>query len=625
THAIWFGTFGGGIYRIDPLTDSLRHFTKEKDSLSSNFIYSLFFDHKENLWIGTRACGVMMRARGSNVFKNYQHSDDDKNSLSNNIVYCVVEDKDMNIWLSTANGLDKYEPAGGKFSVIYERDGLPSDNIYAVVPDLNGNLWISHNKGITEFIPTATGTDRFRNFGPASGVQTTEFNQGAYFRNKKGILFFGGQGGLNIIDPKSLDQAGIAPDVYIVSYKRFGQEIALDTSVSIAKTIRVGWRDNNFQFELAALSFVEPEKNLYQYKLEGIDDDWSKATTNRYVSYTNLPGGNYELHVRVADSNGNWSDDKILVHIHVQPPFWKTTWFYILCVIVVITGFILFVRYRTAAIKKENRILESKVAERTQELAQKNADITASIQYARRIQVAMLPEMEFIVRHFPESFVLYKPKDIVSGDFYWFGEKNGLSIFAVADCTGHGVPGALMSMIGHDLLNQIVLEKGTTDPGEILNSLNEGVRAALKQDQHDQDTADGMDIAVCVLDKKKHELSFGGALRPLIFIRKSLLSKIESDRFPIGGTHDTKDKKFSTHKILVEKGDALYLFSDGFADQFGGERGKKFMMKHLLEKLRQIHELPMQLQSAELEETFDTWKEGLQQVDDVLVVGVRIP
>jgi ligand-binding sensor domain-containing protein/serine phosphatase RsbU (regulator of sigma subunit) len=623
--AIWFGTFGGGIYRLDPKTDSLKQFTVESDSLSSNYIYSLYFDKKENLWVGTRSGGVMKRNAQDKKFESFSHDDKEKKSLSNNIVYCVAEDIHNNIWIGTANGLDKFNPQTGTFDIWYERDGLPSDNIYTVIPDDAGNLWLSHNKGLTRFNPNPGKNDRFKNFGSGAGVQPSEFNQGAFFKNKKGELFFGGQEGLNIINPDKVEMLSPPPPVFITSYKRFGKEVSLDTGIIDRKFLRVTWRDNNFMFQLAALNFVDPEKNLYQYKLDGIDEEWSPATTNRFVSYNNLPGGNYELHVRAADCNGNWSDDKILLKIYVEPPFWKTNWFYSICILLTVAGIFIFIRVRTAAIKKENRILEAKVAERTQELAQKNADITSSIQYAKRIQSAMLPELNVIYEHFPESFVLYKPKDIVSGDFYWFEEKNGKQILCVGDCTGHGVPGALMSITGHNILNQVILEKGITEPDQILNALNDGVRAALKQDQHEQDTTDGMDIGVISYDKTKKEIHFAGALRPLIFIRKGVLSKIDSDRFPIGGSQDTRDMKFSIHRFQVESGDTLYMFSDGYADQFGGEKGKKFMMKNLLAKLVEMQELSMPQQEEVLDKTFEDWKSGYQQIDDVLFVGVRIP
>ncbi len=623
--AIWFGTFGAGIFRLDPKTDSLQRFTTETDSLSSDYIYSLYFDKGGNLWVGTRAGGVMERNSITGKFVSFVHDDKNKKSISNNIVYCVIEDLKGNLWMSTANGLDRFNRQNQDFDIWYERDGLPSDNIYAVLPDEDGNLWLSHNKGITRFDPSPNANVKFRNYGKGAGVQPSEFNQGAYFRNKNGELFFGGQAGLNVIDTRKVEMKYPAPPVFITSYKRFGKEIKLDTSIENLQRLSLSWRDNNFMFELTALDFVDPSKNLYQYKLDGSDEDWSPVTTNRYVSYTNLPGGNYSLLVRAADCNGNWSPEKILIRIHIQPPFWKTDWFYSLCVFLLIIGIYGFIRYRTGAIRKEKRILEAKVAERTQELAQKNADITSSIQYAKRIQSAILPELGVIYEHFPECFVLYKPKDIVSGDFYWFEEKNGKNILAVGDCTGHGVPGALMSMIGHNLLNQIVLEKGILEPDQILNHLNEGVRAALKQDHHEQDTTDGMDIAICSFDLERKEILFAGALRPLIVIRKGLLSKVESDRFPIGGSQDTRDKKFTVHRFFVDSGDTLYMFSDGFADQFGGQKGKKFMMKNLLEKLTTIQDKTMKEQSAVLESTFENWKTGYQQVDDVLIVGVRIP
>lgn len=622
--AIWFGTFGAGLYRLDPVTDSLTQFTSDNSGLPTDIIFTLYFDRAGSLWMGTRGGGAVERD-ANGTMKAYHHEDRVENSISNDLVYCITEDLAGNIWISTSNGLNLLNKSTDRFTTYYERNGLPSDNIYAVVPDNEGYLWLSHNKGLTRFRPNASASEKqFVTYGPAAGVQPSEFNQGAYFRNKKGLLYFGGQKGLNIIETAHLKSSGTTAPVYVTSYKRFGTEIQLDSVITAKRNISVTWRENYFMFEATVLDFVDPEKNMYQYKLEGFDDDWSPVTTNRFISYTNLPGGKYTLRIRGADSNGNWNEEGIAIHIEVQPPWWKTNWFYTLCVLTIIGGVIGFTRYRTSAIKKENRILEARVAERTQELAQKNADITASIQYAKRIQYAILPELDFIYRHFPESFVFYRPKDIVSGDFYWFAEKDGKKIMVCADCTGHGVPGALMSVVGHNLLNQIILEKGITSPDEILNRLNTGVMTALKQGQHEEDSRDGMDIAICVFKEGSREMHFAGALRPLIMIRNGMLSKIDSDRFPIGGNLTAGVNKYTLHKILLEPGDMLYMFSDGFADQFGGPKGKKFMVKHLLELLREIEPLPLPEQAARLEAAFDNWKDNFQQVDDVLVVGIRV-
>ena len=261
--------------------------------------------------------------------------------------------------------------------------------------------------------------------------------------------------------------------------------------------------------------------------------------------------------------------------------------------------------------------------ERTQELAQKNKDITSSIQYAKRIQLAILPPLEQIFKHFPESFLLYKPKDIVSGDFYWFGIKNGRKIIAVVDCTGHGVPGAFMSMIGHNLLNQIIIENGITAPDQILNALHKGVQSALKQGTSVVDTSDGMDVAICSIDSNNTEMLFAGAFRPLFILNGSTFKKVEADKFPIGGSQLDAQRHYTCHVIRIEKGDTFYMSSDGYADQFGGEKGKKFMVKRFNELLLSIQDKSMEEQGRILEETFNSWRGEYQQVDDILVMGIR--
>jgi serine phosphatase RsbU (regulator of sigma subunit) len=276
-------------------------------------------------------------------------------------------------------------------------------------------------------------------------------------------------------------------------------------------------------------------------------------------------------------------------------------------------------------VEKEKKILEQKVEERTAELAQKNKDITSSIQYAKRIQQAILPTREQVQKHFPESFVLFKPKDIVSGDFYWFGEKNGKKIAACVDCTGHGVPGAFMSMIGTNLLNQIILENGVTEPAAILTALNQGVRASLKQGlQAEVETTDGMDIALCSIDTEKRELQFSSALRHLILICDNKLEKIDGDKFAIGGAQMNAKESFTNHLKFLKKGDMLYMFSDGYADQFGGEKGKKLMVKKLHQSLIEVNALPILEQRELLEKAFEDWRGNHSQVDDVLVIGIRM-
>lgn len=261
-------------------------------------------------------------------------------------------------------------------------------------------------------------------------------------------------------------------------------------------------------------------------------------------------------------------------------------------------------------------------------IEEKNKDITDSINYAKRIQTAMLPSLETIQSSLPETFILYKPKDIVSGDFYWFNEKNGDLFLAAGDCTGHGVPGAFMSMIGNDLLTHIIIEKGIVRPDQILAQLHDGVQNALKQNLEQNVSKDGMDISIIRLRSNgtSKELEYAGALRPLWLIRKNAeaLEEYKPDKFSIGGAASETKREFSLHTINLEKGDTFFLSTDGYADQFGGPDGKKFMTRNMKELLfanrnESTNELKTQLQN-----NFSQWKSDREQVDDILVIGVRI-
>lgn len=265
--------------------------------------------------------------------------------------------------------------------------------------------------------------------------------------------------------------------------------------------------------------------------------------------------------------------------------------------------------------------LENKVQERTIELAQKNRDILDNLQYAQRIQSAIMPDTKLINQTFPESFVLYRPKDIVSGDFYSFSQKDGMAIIAAADCTGHGVTGAFLSMIGISLLNQLINHEGYTEPAQILNHLNTGIVNALKQKS--DEVSDGMDIAICSFNLEQNMLHFAGANRPLYLIRNRKFEEIKPDKLAIGGFRLNTDAVFNNHQIQLSKGDSIYIFTDGFADQFGGLRGKKMLSKRLKEVLLSIADLPMQEQELKLDQFFESWKGKHEQVDDVLLIGIR--
>ncbi|MEX1001365.1 MAG: GAF domain-containing protein [Crocinitomicaceae bacterium] len=273
--------------------------------------------------------------------------------------------------------------------------------------------------------------------------------------------------------------------------------------------------------------------------------------------------------------------------------------------------------------------LEEKVNERTQELFQqkeiieeKNKHITDSIRYAKRIQDATLPSVGLVRSYLPDSFVLFKPKDIVSGDFYWVEHVNDTVLFAVVDCTGHGVPGAFLSLIGHNSLNQIVNELGVLKPADILYELDQIVYKTLQNNLEQTNIKDGMDMAICSLNLKNRRLEFAGAYNPLYLIRNGELQEVKGDKIAIG--MGQKELSYNNAELQLEPEDRIYLFSDGYADQFGGPKGKKFKYSQFKELLINIHQKPMEKQHQLLNHYIDAWQGDLEQIDDVCVIGVRI-
>lgn len=259
------------------------------------------------------------------------------------------------------------------------------------------------------------------------------------------------------------------------------------------------------------------------------------------------------------------------------------------------------------------------------QIVAKNQEITDSINYAKRIQLSILPEKEKLNSLFKESFIVYRPKDIVSGDFYWFGETNGKKVLAVADCTGHGVPGALMSMIGHEKLLEAIQENNANDPAETLALLDKKVSQALRQDNSFESAKDGMDIALVFIDETINSLEYAGANRPLLYLSGNtkevyLHKPVKSS---IGGRNEQK-APFQTIRLPYTKGDAIYLFSDGYGDQIGGVNGKKLLSKNFLSRINTVVHLSFKEQGENLDSFFEEWKGSHEQIDDVLVAGVRL-
>ena len=291
--------------------------------------------------------------------------------------------------------------------------------------------------------------------------------------------------------------------------------------------------------------------------------------------------------------------------------------------------FLIRTRYRLTynEIRSRLELAKSKeiIEQKHEEVVHQKKEITDSINYARSIQRSLIPTEELFNTHFNDSFVLFKPKDIVSGDFYWIHEKNGLIFYATADCTGHGVPGGFMTMLGLSFLDEIVEAKKVDDPGIILDLMRDKIISTLRQNGNFGESKDGMDITICVIDKTKKELYYSSANNPLYIVNTTtdtILDIYKSDKQPCGFYHDYKP--FTSHTIKLHTGDKIYTFSDGFPDQFGGPNGKKFMHKQFKEVLLKNSHLGFAEQKKLLNASLVEWQGAVDQVDDVLVIGVAI-
>jgi serine phosphatase RsbU (regulator of sigma subunit) len=280
---------------------------------------------------------------------------------------------------------------------------------------------------------------------------------------------------------------------------------------------------------------------------------------------------------------------------------------------------------------EENKKLKERLISTMRELTQRNEqlleqqkEINDSISYAERIQSAIMPPVAMIKTALPKSFILYLPRDVVSGDFYFIEEEGDEVIFAAVDCTGHGIPGALMSVVGFNYLHQAVKENGLTKPSEILQFLDVGVNERLRQTDGESGVNDGMDLGLCTLNTKTRVLQYAGAFNPLYVVSDGEVHETKADKFMIGVNPGGLPDNYNNYTFQLKEGDCIYLFSDGYADQFGGPKGKKFKYKQLREKLLEVNKLPMPHQKEKLLQEFYDWKGDEDQVDDVLLMGVRV-
>ena len=374
---LWVGT-AAGLDLFDRETRTFKHYSPEvgnPNSLSGSSVTAILEDRNGSLWVGTDESGLNKMDPQTGTFRQYRSDLNDKKTLSNDYILSIAQDAAGRIWIGTGGGgLNLYHPETDSFTYYFEKDGLSNGVVYGILEDPLGNLWLSTNYGISRFDPE---TDTFQNYDAGDGLQSNEFNSYAYARSQDGEFYFGGINGLTVFNPLTIKEVPYLPQVALISLTQDTQPIVTSTSIETVRDVVIEWPRNSIEFEFAALSYNQPGKNEYAYKLENFDSDWHYIGTKRDGRYTNLPGGKYTLLLKAANSDGVWNEEPVRINVTVVPPFWQTVWFQVLLGVVAVLAVMGGIRLRTKAIQDRNRELERLVRERTGALEKRSEEIQA--------------------------------------------------------------------------------------------------------------------------------------------------------------------------------------------------------------------------------------------------------
>ena len=350
---LWISTPSDGIHRYNPKTEKenvYRTNPNDSNTISSNAIFSICEDHRGDLWFGSISTGLNLFNREKNSFIRFVNDPKDKTSLGSNAVWCIIEDMKKNLWIGTwGGGINKFDKEKKSFIRYTVDDGLSGNIVYGIIPDDQGNLWIGTNRGLTKFNPTKIS---FTNYDKSNGLMINDFSAGAIFKSKDDRLFFGGNSGAIEFDPKRIKENSFIPNVIITDFRVFDKPFNLDKSILFTDEINLDYDQNFFSIEFASLDYTSPEKNIFEYKLEGVDKNWNKSDGRRFASYTDISNGNYKFRVRGSNSSGKFNTEETVLKIIIAPPFWKTWWFRLLAAIILILILYSIHKYRL------NRLLE---------------------------------------------------------------------------------------------------------------------------------------------------------------------------------------------------------------------------------------------------------------------------
>jgi ligand-binding sensor domain-containing protein/serine phosphatase RsbU (regulator of sigma subunit) len=642
--AIWIGTTNG-LNQFHKGKFSI--FTK-KEGLLDNTVTYIYEDRAGNLWI-------VITRKGLNRLKDGKCTAyTTKEGLVNNDVECVYEDEEGVLYIGTRGGLSLRVKE--KFTNVTTQSGLIDNHVNYILKDDMGNLWLAGRTGISQ-----VSKKELMDFdmGKIDKIHPVTYNErdgmksrwckNSGEKTRDGRLWFATDKGVVMIDPAKIERNTLPPSVIIEELIVDGEQVDLSGPHSQkGEPLVIPPGKKRLEFYYTGLSFVKPRQMRFKLKLEGYDRDWVDAGNARSNIYTGLSPGKYIFKVIACNSDGVWNQTGASFSFYIKPYFYQTLWFYIFVTLIVLLTVFSGFRFRVRQLKSRERKLTELVGLRTKELneqtlelekahiklqmskqiiEEKNRNILASIQYARKIQQAILPTDDRMRRVLKDYFVIYKPRDIVSGDFYWFTQSGDTLFIAAVDCTGHGVPGAFLSLIGNMELNEIVNEKFVSDPAQFLLYMDLGIRRTLQQEKgenrSDEGMGVGMEVGLCMIDLRKGRLTFAGARRPLYYIKNSEFFEIKGDRKSIGGRQKEENPAFTNHKIDIQSETIIYLTTDGFADQ-NNWKNKKYGSLRLKRFLQANTHLSMGRQKEALLEELNAHQGTEEQRDDITIIGIKL-
>lgn len=610
---IWLST-RNGIVVIDMKDRGVvRKFTTT-DKLPHNNINQVFIDRTGNALVATEAVNIYYADLKKGIYTgNIEIVGSARNTITG-----FSQGPDGCYWVATSgNGV--FYINGDSVNTLNTSNGMLSNFCYSIMADSEGRLWTGHERGFSRYDPETGVISVFSTSFAGGG----DCNPNAIYVSNEGVIFIGTTNGLIVYDKKKDLKGIVPPGVNILSVT------VNDRVYPYTPQLHLPYNRYVIRIDYVGISLSNPELVRYRTRLDNYDRGWSESGSQRHITYR-VTDGTYRFSLEAVNESGVTVASENMLEIVVRTPFWRSWWFFLSAASLIVGGIIMIIRIREAAQKRMRLHLEELLRQRTsevirqkEEIEQQNTAITDSINYARRIQSSILPDVAKLKETFRDAFIIFIPRDIVSGDFYWFENlSNDRFVIVCADSTGHGVPGAFMSMIGSTLIQDIVTRKNVSRPSEILTTLDRHIFSTLNRNIDIGVSNDGMDMVICEINLKTRHIRFASAMRPVILIMSGEPIYVKGNRSSVGGMAYT-DKFFDDQEYYLEEGDAIYMFSDGFPDQFGGESGRKMKVARLRTLIEEVMNLPMEEQKDRINRFFYEWKGDHEQVDDILFMGIR--